>query len=271
MTTGGPWAGGPGQDQVLGRLYQQVSDWQAARFSAGYDLAAGLHRYGAWLREHADDPAALDADLAARPLTLQASQADAGPAAAEAVNASVTMREPAASPIPAPGGWAGLGPDRAVSILYRAHYRSLVRLAAFLVRDTATAEEVVQDAFVALHGAWHRMKDADQAVFYLRRSVVNRSRSELRHQAVVDKIAPQLTKKSPGAGPEPASWPGRTALISALPALPSRQREALMLRYHAGLTEAQIASAMGISRGAVRSHTARALSALRAELRKTTD
>ena len=44
-----------------------------------------------------------------------------------------------------------------------------------------------------------------------------------------------------------------------------------MLRYYAGLTEAQIASAMGISRGAVRSHTARAFSALRAELRKTTE
>ena len=247
---------------MLGRLYQQVSDWQAAQFSAGYDLAAGLHRYGAWLREHADDPAALDAGLAARPLTLQASQA---------VNAGVTMREPAATPIPAPGGWAGLSPDRAVSILYRTHYRSLVRLAAFLVRDTATAEEVVQDAFVALHDAWHRMKDADQAVSYLRRSVVNRSRSVLRHQAVVDKIAPQLTQKSPGADPEPASQPGRTALVSALPALPSRQREVLMLRYHAGLTETQIASAMGISRGAVRSHTARALSALRAELRKTTE
>ena len=144
----------------------------------------------------------------------------------------------------------------------------MVRLAAFLVRDTATAEEVVQDSFVALHGAWRRMRDADQAVSYLRRAVVNRSRSVLRHRAVVDKIAPQLTQESPGVGPEPASWPDRTALISALPALPSRQREVLMLRYHAGLTEAQIASAMGISRGAVRSHTARALSALSAELRK---
>jgi RNA polymerase sigma-70 factor (sigma-E family) len=268
MMTGSPWAGGPGEDEVLGRLYQQVTDWQAARFSVGYDLAAGLHRYGDWLREHGEDQAMLDADLAARPLALQASQADASAAAAGAVNASVTMREPTATPIPAPGGWAGLGPDRAVTMLYRTHYRSLVRLAAFLVRDTATAEEVVQDSFVALHGAWRRMKDADQAVSYLRRSVVNRSRSVLRHRAVVDKIAPQLTQESPGAGPEPASWPGRTALISALPALPSRQREVLMLRYHAGLTEAQIASAMGISRGAVRSHTARALSALRAELRK---
>jgi putative heme degradation protein len=64
---------------------------------------------------------------------------------------------------------------------------------------------VVQDSFLALHGAWRRMKDSDQAVSYLRRSVVNRSRAVLRHQAVVDKIAPQLTPDSLGTGPEPGS------------------------------------------------------------------
>ena len=271
MTTGRPEAGGPGQDEMLSRLYQQVTGWQAAQFSAHYDLAAGLDRYSAWLRQHAEDPATLDATLATRPLALQASQADTGAAATGAANAGVTMREPAGTPIEAPGAWADLGPDLAVTMLYRTHYRSLVKLAAFMVRDTATAEEVVQDSFLSLHGAWRRMKDSDQAVSYLRQSVVNRSRSVLRHRAVVDKIAPELTLDSPGAGPEPASWPDHTVLISALRALPSRQREALVLRYYAGLSEAQIASAMGISRGAVKSHIARAMSALRAELSKTTE
>ena len=41
--------------------------------------------------------------------------------------------------------------DRAVTVLYSTHYRSLVRLAALLLRDVATAEEVVQDSFVAMH------------------------------------------------------------------------------------------------------------------------
>ena len=81
--------------------------------------------------------------------------------------------------------------DDAVCALYSANYQSLVRLAAILVRDAATAEEVVQDAFVAMHGAWRRLRDGDKALSYLRQSVVNRSRSVLRHRAVVDKYAPK--------------------------------------------------------------------------------
>ena len=56
-----------------------------------------------------------------------------------------------------PGG-ARLGADEAVTQLYAAHYRSLVRLGALLLRDTAAAEEVVQDSFVAMHGAWRRLQ-----------------------------------------------------------------------------------------------------------------
>jgi RNA polymerase sigma factor (sigma-70 family) len=55
--------------------------------------------------------------------------------------------------------------------------------------------------------------------------------------------------------------------MSALRALPVRQREVLVLRYFVDLSEAEVASATGISTAAVRSHAARAMSALRAELR----
>ena len=57
--------------------------------------------------------------------------------------------------------------DRAVTALYSEHYRTLVGLAAFLVRDTATAEEVVQDSFVAMHCGWRRLRDSDKALPYL--------------------------------------------------------------------------------------------------------
>jgi DNA-directed RNA polymerase specialized sigma subunit, sigma24 homolog len=67
--------------------------------------------------------------------------------------------------------------DQAVTAMYSEHYRSLVRLAALLVRDVATAEEVVQDSFIAMHTAWRRIRDNDKALSYLRQSVVNRSRS----------------------------------------------------------------------------------------------
>jgi RNA polymerase sigma-70 factor (sigma-E family) len=167
----------------------------------------------------------------------------------------------------APLGWNA---DRAVTAIYSEHYRSLVRLAAFLVRDTATAEEVVQDSFVAMHGAWRRLRDTDKALSYLRQSVVNRSRSVLRHRMVVDKNTPKPPPDMPSAEHGAIVQLERSAVISALRALPDRQREALVLRYYADLSEAQIACAMGISRGAVKSHTARAMSALRAVLERDT-
>ena len=157
---------------------------------------------------------------------------------------------------------------RAVTAIYSEHYRSLVRLAAFLVRDTSTAEEVVQDSFVAMHGAWRRLRDTDKALSYLRQSVVNRSRSVLRHRMVVDKNTPKPPPDMPSAEHGAIIQLERSAVVSALRSLPERQREALVLRYYGDLSEAQIASVMGISRGAVKSHTARAMAALRAVLER---
>ena len=156
--------------------------------------------------------------------------------------------------------------EAAVTALYGTHYRPLVRLAALLVRDVATAEEVVQDSFVAMHASWRRLRDTDKALSYLRQSVVNKSRSVLRHRVVVDRNAPKPPPLAPSAEQGAISELERSAVVSALRRLPARQREALVLRYYADLSEAQIASTMGISRGAVKSHTARGMSSLRAVL-----
>jgi RNA polymerase sigma-70 factor (sigma-E family) len=163
---------------------------------------------------------------------------------------------------------AGLSADQAVTELYEAHYRSLVRLAALLVRDIGTAEEVVQDSFVAMHRGWLRLRDSDKALSYLRQSVVNRSRSVLRHRVVVDRNAPKPSPDMPSAEHGAIALFERSAVISALRTLPARQREALVLRFYADMSEAQIADAMQISRGAVKSHTARAMSALRTVLER---
>jgi RNA polymerase sigma-70 factor (sigma-E family) len=164
---------------------------------------------------------------------------------------------------PVPAEWDAGG---ALTALYRAHYRSLARLAALLVGDVATAEEVVQDCFVAMHGGWRRLRDDEKALSYLRQSVVNRARSVLRHRVVVDRNAPRPAPDMPSAEQGAIVLLERSAVVSALQALPARQREALVLRYYADLPEAGIASVMGISRGAVKSHTARAMSSLRAVL-----
>jgi RNA polymerase sigma-70 factor (sigma-E family) len=156
--------------------------------------------------------------------------------------------------------------DRAVTELYSTQYRALVRLAALLVRDVATAEEVVQDSFIAMHASWRRLRDTDKALSYLRQAVVNKSRSVLRHRVVMDRNAPKPAPDVPSAEQGALTLLDRSAVVEALRKLPVRQREALVLRYYADLSEAQIASTMGISRGAVKSHTARGMSALRTVL-----
>ena len=158
--------------------------------------------------------------------------------------------------------------DREVTALYLTHYRPLVRMAALLVQDLAAAEEIVQDSFVAVHAAWRRLPDAEHALSYLRRSVVDRSRAALRRHVVVDKLAPRLAPDLPSGPGEASIEVERSAFISALWTLPPRQREVVVLRYFADLPETQVASATGISETAVKAYTARAMSSLRTELRK---
>jgi RNA polymerase sigma factor (sigma-70 family) len=114
-----------------------------------------------------------------------------------------------------------------------------------------------------MHSAWRRLRDSDKALSYLRQSVVNRSRSVLRHRVVVDRNAPKAAPDMPSAEQGALSLLERAEVIAALRKLPLRQREALVLKYYADLSEAQIAASMGISRGAVKSHTARGMASLR--------
>jgi RNA polymerase sigma-70 factor (sigma-E family) len=167
----------------------------------------------------------------------------------------------------APAVWDA---DRVVTEIYHGEYKSLVRLAVLLVHDVPTAEEVVQDAFEAMHTAWRRLRDSEKALSYLRQAVVNKSRSVLRHRTVVDKNAPKPAPDEPSAEQGALALIERSAVVAALRTLPDRQREAIVLRYYADLSEADIAATMGISRGAVKSHTARAMAALKSILEQET-
>jgi RNA polymerase sigma-70 factor (sigma-E family) len=153
--------------------------------------------------------------------------------------------------------------DRAVTELYSTHYRSLVRLAALLLRDFTTAEEVVQDSFVALHSEWKRLCNSDKALAYLRQSVVNRSRSALRHRSMAGRNTPGPATDMPHAEHGAIVLLERSAVVAAVRTLSPRQREALVLHYYGEMSEAQVASVMGISLGSVKTHTASAMSALR--------
>ena len=160
--------------------------------------------------------------------------------------------------------------DEAVTQMYAAHYASLVRLAALLVRNSGEAEEIVQDAFVAMHDKWRRLRDPDKGMAYLHRSVVNKARSVQRHHTVADKHlhreAEVVRRLEPSAEDRALDTETRDGVMAALEKLPQRQREVLVLRYYTDLTEHDIAAALGISRGAVKSHASRGLSSLRAKL-----
>ena len=159
--------------------------------------------------------------------------------------------------------------EAAVEELYAAHWRSLVRLSVLLVRDLGTAEEVVQDAFVATYRRWDRLRDHRLALAYLRQSVVNGSRSVLRRRGT----AARWVAREAGAVPRAAATDDpaarsaeRAAVLDAMAALPERQREVLALRYYLDLSEAEIAEALGIAPGTVKSHASRGAEALRAAL-----
>ena len=85
---------------------------------------------------------------------------------------------------------------------------------------------------------------------------------------VVDRNAPKPAPDMPSAEHGAFALLERSAVISALSTLPVRQREALVLRFYADMSEAQIADTMQISKGAVKSHTARAMTTLRTLLER---
>lgn len=146
--------------------------------------------------------------------------------------------------------------------VYDEHWARLVRLAAVLLGSTDRADEVVQEAMLGL--LRNRAKLSKGPVTgYLRTAVVNGCRSVHRHRAVVAKHPEPAP--APVAGPEERVVATVTAdaVMEALRTLPQRQQEVLVLRYYSGLSEAEIAEALGISRGAVKSYSHRGVSVLR--------
>jgi RNA polymerase sigma factor (sigma-70 family) len=150
--------------------------------------------------------------------------------------------------------------------LYREQWRPMVRLAAGLV-DGAAAEDIVQDAFTALHRRLAALRNPDAAAGYLRTSVVNAARSVLRRRQTARKHLRALHDiDAEPADAELMLSDDHRAVRLALAALPDRQREVLTLRYLTDCTDEQIAAALGLSRVGVRSASSRGLASLRTTL-----
>ncbi len=162
------------------------------------------------------------------------------------------------------------GPDdvrAAVTALYREHALGLVRLAYVTTGSRSIAEEVVQEAFCGLYRRWGQLSDTDKAVGYLRSSVLNGCRSAWRRA----QRRPLIAHLPPAESAEAAALTAedQREVAAALQRLPDRQREALVLRFYLDFTDAQIADAMRISPGTVRSTVHRAITALGIVLKET--
>jgi RNA polymerase sigma-70 factor (sigma-E family) len=154
-----------------------------------------------------------------------------------------------------------------VPALYTEHWRNSLRLAVFLTGDRATAEDVVQDAFVALYRNQANLRDPDAAVGYLRVCIVNISRSLIRRHMTARKHLRALGPTSEEAADVPALLAAEhQRTLAAVRSLPRAQREVVVLRYWGQLSEAQIAATLGISPGTVKSTASRGLARLRTAL-----
>lgn len=155
--------------------------------------------------------------------------------------------------------------DDTLANLFRRHHVELVRLAVLLTHDQQTAEDVVQDVFARLH-ARQALGRSGEELAYIRASVLNACRSVLRRRVVArraDLIHDVLDERAAAsAEAEAIRADDRRQVLTALAALPSRRREVLVLRYYLGLSEAEIASTLGISQGTVKSAAARGIAAL---------
>jgi RNA polymerase sigma-70 factor (sigma-E family) len=134
-----------------------------------------------------------------------------------------------------------------------------MRLAYRMLGDAAAAEDVAADAMVIAYARWDRVRGLSHRDAWILRVVGNlalKAARSARRQRVFE---------------EPSATPDqdpvlRIALVEALRALPRRQRDVVVLRYLAGLSEPEVAAALGVSLGTVKTHARRALASLRTSL-----
>ncbi|WUO35111.1 SigE family RNA polymerase sigma factor [Streptomyces sp. NBC_00286] len=151
--------------------------------------------------------------------------------------------------------------EAALARLFELHYASMLRLAVLLGADDP--ENVVAEAYYQIYRKWRRLRDAEAAEAYLRSTVCNLTRMRIRHLQVARKHVQQPPSEVVASAESTALLrDDQRVLIDALQQLPARQREALVLRHWLGLKESEIAAAMGISAGSVKTHTSRGIAAL---------
>jgi RNA polymerase sigma-70 factor (sigma-E family) len=167
-------------------------------------------------------------------------------------------------------GSAGAVVDRAALLesLFHREGPSLVRLARLFTEDRNAAEDLVQEAFVRLHHAAHRIEDVDRAAAYLRSIVLNLARDHNRRGLMSLRHFEALTPAASPEAPEDRIEldEQHARMLTALRALSGQQRDCLILRFYFELSEREVADTLGISPNSVKTHGRRGLERLRTML-----
>ncbi len=188
----------------------------------------------------------------------------ADPVRAEAVPAPTRPRT-------AVGSSAVVDRDALLTSLFEQEAARLTRLARLFTDDRNAAEDLVQEAFVRLHHAAHRIQDPDRAAAYLRSIVLNLARDHNRRGLMKLRHFEALT---PGADPDAPDDrvvldDQQARIISALGSLSGQQRDCLALRFYFELSEREIGETLGVSPNSVKTHCRRGLERLRLLLEST--
>ena len=156
--------------------------------------------------------------------------------------------------------------DDLVGALFLAESARLVSLARFFVDDRTAAEDLVQEAFIRLARASHRIRDESRAAAYLRSIVINLARDHNRRGLVSLRHRPPAVLDEPSAEETASAQESRREVVEALRELPRRQRDCVVLRYYLDLGIEDIATTLGVSPNSVKTHLTRGLRSLAARL-----
>jgi len=153
---------------------------------------------------------------------------------------------------------------RFVEAMYHQEAVNLVRLARLFTDDRTGAEDIVQEAFIRLYRSADRIRDRDKSPAYLRSIVLNLARDHnrrgllsLRHQdAMQDEREPSRPEDEAVRSEE------HQRVLEALASISPRQRDCLVLRFYAGMSESEISRTLSISGNSVKTHCRRGMAAL---------
>ena len=157
---------------------------------------------------------------------------------------------------------------RAFDEFYAAHFDALARTLTVVLADRAAAEEAAQEAMTRALRRWRHVRTLDRPAAWLYVVAMNHVRDGWRR----DHREPRLDVERTPATADPIG--GVTTALSvrgAISTLPVRQREAVVLRYLADLSLADVAEAMGCAIGTVKATLHQALRSLRVELEDEED